>query len=898
YMDLIATLLKFTRSLRDGDWDMYLSSLNGMLPLMARYYHFKYLQSLTTYIYEMNHLPAAVLDSFRKGEFVVKRSKNKRSKSKFNQVDPDHAQECLVRTCKDAGGLLGLMNKDKSMQKWILSFHWKTEIAIKTYSMYEFQSSALAISKGNVKKNQIDENAITQMLTEFNVLSSQSKSNRLQNVATKDLATKSIENSLLNAMELGMNQVTQFVKERFIPCESGKPLKSLLGAKKNMPLTMGDINKKVPIKPTLKNAVKSGINVLQRLVATFESGRSIDLMNILSRELQSVPLSIAEVSGELRSGDDSSFIDMLSKNVQSCSAINFDREYSHLIIDAKKIIQSLTKLLMNSYKKINIIFNQYNTKSIERKNSSYSVRRVIENERVPFPKNWKHFWNNNENKSDLVQFLSKNIGTKTFESADVVVSAGFDDRIEVFSCGNDIDVECLRSNHKITVTRIVLHSVHSSAKTIVVSTNDANTYMLLIRHYGKFQCDQLWLETDSRKNKQIYPIHEIVSQLPHELKANLLAYHSILGSSATVYLAGITKTGSWKLYAKYYGLLTGFRTDSYTNAKQTAEQFVVKLCKVEQGADTADVARYILFRKTTFYSKNFEKLPPTTDSLDLHLKRAFYQNSIWEAATSHTTPPNLVPEEYGWKDNGSECYEPVLMTLPPITEGCLKMISCGCNVYFCPTSHTLRNINDWTIQLGITRRHSHSYYGENMKVRKVIPHPQYNSEVIHDNDIALFQLESRVAFHEHLLPVCLPPDGMKELKPGTSCTVIGWGKKELKKGSAAYEPTVNEVQVPVLHRDLCNEWLVQLNVTEGMICAGYQEGGKDACQGDSGGPLLCRDPNDRERWFVGGIVSWGVKCAHPKLPGVYANVPKYISWIHQQMQKYSNVNIYDNDNKY
>lgn len=52
----------------------------------------------------------------------------------------------------------------------------------------------------------------------------------------------------------------------------------------------------------------------------------------------------------------------------------------------------------------------------------------------------------------------------------------------------------------------------------------------------------------------------------------------------------------------------------------------------------------------------------------------------------------------------------------------------------------------------------------------------------------------------------------------------------MQTGSAAYEPTVNEVQVPVLNRDLCNDWLVQLNVTEGMICAGYQEGGKDACQ--------------------------------------------------------------------
>ncbi|KAL6440801.1 hypothetical protein ACFW04_003320 [Cataglyphis niger] len=72
-----------------------------------------------------------------------------------------------------------------------------------------------------------------------------------------------------------------------------------------------------------------------------------------------------------------------------------------------------------------------------------------------------------------------------------------------------------------------------------------------------------------------------------------------------------------------------------------------------------------------------------------------------------------------------------------------------------------------------------------------------------------------------------------------------------------------------------------------MICAGYAEGGKDACQGDSGGPLLCQDKHDEQRWFVGGIVSWGIKCAHPKLPGVYAYVPKYVPWIREEMSKYS-----------
>lgn len=55
-------------------------------------------------------------------------------------------------------------------------------------------------------------------------------------------------------------------------------------------------------------------------------------------------------------------------------------------------------------------------------------------------------------------------------------------------------------------------------------------------------------------------------------------------------------------------------------------------------------------------------------------------------------------------------------------------------------SISLHHINSWTIQLGITRRHSHTYYGQKVKVQRVIPHPHYNLEITHDNDIALFQV--------------------------------------------------------------------------------------------------------------------------------------------------------------
>lgn len=55
-------------------------------------------------------------------------------------------------------------------------------------------------------------------------------------------------------------------------------------------------------------------------------------------------------------------------------------------------------------------------------------------------------------------------------------------------------------------------------------------------------------------------------------------------------------------------------------------------------------------------------------------------------------------------------------------------------------SHSLRKIDDWHIQLGITRRDSYSYTTQIFRVKAVVSHPQYNTIIAHDNDIALFQV--------------------------------------------------------------------------------------------------------------------------------------------------------------
>jgi len=75
-----------------------------------------------------------------------------------------------------------------------------------------------------------------------------------------------------------------------------------------------------------------------------------------------------------------------------------------------------------------------------------------------------------------------------------------------------------------------------------------------------------------------------------------------------------------------------------------------------------------------------------------------------------------------------------------------------------------------------------------------------------------------------------------------------------------------------IYRDLANAEL-----GEDILCAGLQEGGKDACQGDSGGPLV--QERDDGSFNLVGVVSAGIGCARRDIPGLYADVEAHLSWI-------------------
>ncbi|MBY8848231.1 serine protease [Saccharothrix longispora] len=147
--------------------------------------------------------------------------------------------------------------------------------------------------------------------------------------------------------------------------------------------------------------------------------------------------------------------------------------------------------------------------------------------------------------------------------------------------------------------------------------------------------------------------------------------------------------------------------------------------------------------------------------------------------------------------------------------------------------------------------------GHAVAVRAVWRHPDF-TDVAAGHDVATLTLAE---------PVPVRPVRVADTGPARA-TVYGWGRTgELKAPSRR----LRQVEVPIRADAECAADVPGYR-PEGMVCAGYPEGGRDACEGDSGGPLIVDGA-------LVGVVSFGRGCARPDQPGVYTRLSRYLDLI-------------------
>ncbi|XP_027735299.1 transmembrane protease serine 6 isoform X2 [Empidonax traillii] len=193
----------------------------------------------------------------------------------------------------------------------------------------------------------------------------------------------------------------------------------------------------------------------------------------------------------------------------------------------------------------------------------------------------------------------------------------------------------------------------------------------------------------------------------------------------------------------------------------------------------------------------------------------------------------------------------------------------------CFQDERLASPSIWTVYLGKYFQNATSHTEVSFKVIRLFLHPYYEEDS-HDYDVALLQLDHPVIISPLIQPICLPAPS-HFFEPGLHCWITGWGA--LKEGGHISN-VLQKVGVQLIQQNICSE-AYHYMISPRMLCAGYYKGKKDACQGDSGGPLACKEPSGR--WFLAGLVSWGMECAHSNHYGVYTRITQVLGWINQTM---------------
>ncbi|NOT85215.1 MAG: serine protease [Methylococcaceae bacterium] len=170
----------------------------------------------------------------------------------------------------------------------------------------------------------------------------------------------------------------------------------------------------------------------------------------------------------------------------------------------------------------------------------------------------------------------------------------------------------------------------------------------------------------------------------------------------------------------------------------------------------------------------------------------------------------------------------------------------------------------------INRAQLTSTQGERIAVKQIIIHPLFNRKTL-QNDIALLKL----AGASNSEPIEVINEFSHQDEAGQNAIALGWGNTSTFKKT--FPDELQQVILPIISNAECKKR--QTTVVDSMLCAGFDEGGKDTCEGDSGGPLIVFD-SESQSWQQAGITSFGVSnCAAAGFYGVYTRLQLFKPFI-------------------
>jgi len=185
-------------------------------------------------------------------------------------------------------------------------------------------------------------------------------------------------------------------------------------------------------------------------------------------------------------------------------------------------------------------------------------------------------------------------------------------------------------NHEEADTRMLLQAKHCGG-TVIIKTVDTDVMIIEAASFVDTSLENLWSEIGVGQHKRYRPVHERVHSAPlnGDVCRVLPFFHATTGCDTVSAPLGIGKKRAWNTFVKHIEyfteLLTAISCSSSPDDLEPIQNFFIALFSPAFEGNNIDECRYYMHST----GAPIHTLPPTKDSLMLHIGRSVYTSDGW-----------------------------------------------------------------------------------------------------------------------------------------------------------------------------------------------------------------------------------------------------------------------------
>ena len=189
-------------------------------------------------------------------------------------------------------------------------------------------------------------------------------------------------------------------------------------------------------------------------------------------------------------------------------------------------------------------------------------------------------------------------------------------------------------NHEEANTRVLVHLLHAlqSPSLGMVYTGDTDVVIIFLSNFHHIKAlnpaAEIWISFKARMTTKMISLNTIATILGTIACKTMTVFHAFTGSDSASSFKFKGKRSCCTLMHKMLSLMEQFASvvdtpfQTSPRLREVATNFVCRLYSNESNEDSdVDLVRMRLFSQKT---RDVERIPPTSDALDKHLKKGVF----------------------------------------------------------------------------------------------------------------------------------------------------------------------------------------------------------------------------------------------------------------------------------